>query len=310
MDESKRPLVSVVIPMFNAEETIAHTLQSVLEQSYRPLEVICVDDRSTDKTIEVVRQFKDNYLPELGLLVNEQNWGAPFSRNRGLKMAKGEFIQFLDADDHLLSEKIAHQMELVGQVTESIDIVAGNYRNEQGKEEGVLQDAWKGLFMSKLGVTSANLWRRDAVVQYRWDETAKSSQEYNLMKRMMFDGCLVIIDTEIHTVKNRRASGQISKTDPLANWKRYFTLRIEIMEWLKQNKQDYYWANVDFFRQELFDILRIWASYNLNEAVEMFNKHLGPNFRPRVSGATSQLYVRLFRIFGFRKTERIKRFIG
>jgi glycosyltransferase involved in cell wall biosynthesis len=102
-------LVSVVLPTFNREQTLARAVASVLNQSYRDLELIVVDDGSTDRTAEVMAGFDD---PRLRYLRLEKNGGASRARNAGLRAAKGEFIAFQDSDDEWLVDKLARQLEL------------------------------------------------------------------------------------------------------------------------------------------------------------------------------------------------------
>lgn len=101
-------LVSVIIPVHNREELILEALDSVKTQTYRPIELIVVDDGSSDNTVEVLETWKaENESPNLTVHVIEQeNQGAPVARNRGLIESKGEYIQFLDSDDLLHPQKI------------------------------------------------------------------------------------------------------------------------------------------------------------------------------------------------------------
>lgn len=105
-------LVSIVIPAYNREKRVRDTLDSVWRQTYRPIEVILVDDGSTDDTEPVVRDWADRHsedpLFETRLLTQD-NQGAPVARNRGLKVAEGRFIQFLDSDDLLSETKLEEQ---------------------------------------------------------------------------------------------------------------------------------------------------------------------------------------------------------
>jgi glycosyltransferase involved in cell wall biosynthesis len=99
------PHVSVIIPAYNAEAFIANTLRSVLDQTYRDLEVIVVDDGSTDGTLEVLGQF------ERQVRVHAQaNGGVARARNAGVRLATGSWIAFLDADDEWLPHKIERQL--------------------------------------------------------------------------------------------------------------------------------------------------------------------------------------------------------
>ena len=100
------PLVSCIVPVFNGERYLAEALDSVLGQTYRALEVIVVDDGSTDGTAAVVRTFGARVR-----CVTQPNAGLAAARNRGLAAATAELVAFLDADDLWLPEKIACQME-------------------------------------------------------------------------------------------------------------------------------------------------------------------------------------------------------
>lgn len=88
-------LVSVIVPCYNGSQFIAETIASVLNQTYPTFELIIVNDGSSDNSVEVIDQFKDERIS----LINKKNSGVSDSRNVGLNVAKGEFIIFLDADD-------------------------------------------------------------------------------------------------------------------------------------------------------------------------------------------------------------------
>jgi glycosyltransferase involved in cell wall biosynthesis len=107
-----RPLVSVVIPLFNKEKWIEKTLLSVLNQSFTNWEAIIVDDGSTDKSVEVVENFIINNPGNWTLLKNK-NSGQCRTRNSGIAKANGEFIAFLDADDIWSKNKLLDQVEIL-----------------------------------------------------------------------------------------------------------------------------------------------------------------------------------------------------
>lgn len=103
-----KPLVSVIIPVYNRESTIQRALDSVLNQSYTKLEIIVVDDGSSDKTVEVVKGYKDERVK---LICLKQNGGANAARNKGICAAKGEYIAFQDSDDEWLEDKLLLQIK-------------------------------------------------------------------------------------------------------------------------------------------------------------------------------------------------------
>jgi glycosyltransferase involved in cell wall biosynthesis len=105
----ERPLVSVIIPAYNAELFIEETLKSVLAQTYKNIEVIVVDDGSQDRTAEIVNKFRE--IDQRVKLVTQVNSGVAVARNTGIAKAQGEFIAPIDADDIWYPDNIAKQVE-------------------------------------------------------------------------------------------------------------------------------------------------------------------------------------------------------
>lgn len=106
-DDAPAPRVSVVIPAFNRAATIRGAIESVLAQSFTDLELLVVDDASTDATAERVRAIAD---PRVRMLANPRNMGAGAARNTGLRAARGDWVAFQDSDDEWLPRKLERQM--------------------------------------------------------------------------------------------------------------------------------------------------------------------------------------------------------
>ena len=102
-------LVSIIVPVFNAAPWIRETLDSALRQTHPDIEIIVVDDGSTDESVAEARLYQGERLN----IVTQANGGAAAARNRGLRLARGDFIQFLDADDLLSPTKIEAQLKLL-----------------------------------------------------------------------------------------------------------------------------------------------------------------------------------------------------
>ncbi len=107
-----KPLVSILIPSYNAEQWIADTLQSAVAQTWRRKEIIVVDDGSRDRTAEVARRFASKELS----VVSITNQGAAAARNHAYRLCQGDYIQWLDADDLLAPDKIERQLEALNEV--------------------------------------------------------------------------------------------------------------------------------------------------------------------------------------------------
>ena len=105
------PLVSILIPAYNAQEWIAETIRSALAQTWPNKEVIVVDDGSSDRTLAIIRQFSAEGVT----IVTQANQGASAARNKAFSLCQGDYIQWLDADDLLAPDKIAKQMAVARQ---------------------------------------------------------------------------------------------------------------------------------------------------------------------------------------------------
>jgi len=131
---------SIVIPAFNAESTIGEAVTSVLNQKYPDLEVIVVDDGSTDTTAERAKEF-DHCV----VLLRQENRGVSAARNHGLTQASGEFILFLDADDWLLEGAIPRLLQAL---QEDAGMVAAYGEAVRASSEGRIEIASTGAFLT------------------------------------------------------------------------------------------------------------------------------------------------------------------
>lgn len=105
------PLITVIIPAYNAERTIVQTIASVQKQTFSDFEIILIDDGSTDRTLELLGSIQDERLK----IHSYSNGGLPIARNRGIAHATGEFISFLDADDLWTVDKLELQLAALQQ---------------------------------------------------------------------------------------------------------------------------------------------------------------------------------------------------
>lgn len=136
----KTQLVSIIIPLYNAEKWIAGTLESALAQSWRKKEIIVVNDGSTDESLKIAKRYESSITK----VIDEENRGPSAARNRGLKEAQGEFIQYLDADDLLSPRKIEEQVMLLQESPPGMLAVSATIYFHDGKdpEQGILKDGW------------------------------------------------------------------------------------------------------------------------------------------------------------------------
>lgn len=108
----QQPLISIITPNYNSEKFIAETIESVVSQSYKNWELLIVDDCSTDNSTIIIEEFieKDKRIQLIKL---QQNGGAAITRNKGVSLAKGDYIAFLDSDDRWFVDKLTKQLSFM-----------------------------------------------------------------------------------------------------------------------------------------------------------------------------------------------------
>lgn len=133
MNEKFEPgLVSVIIPVYNAGKIISQTIDSVLAQTYKKIEIVVVDDYSLDNSREVIEKYQAEH-PEITLFCLGENSGAGATRNKALELAKGQYVAFLDADDLWHPEKLEKQIKLLKETGGAFSYTAIQMTDENGK---------------------------------------------------------------------------------------------------------------------------------------------------------------------------------
>ncbi|MEQ8538034.1 MAG: glycosyltransferase [Coleofasciculus sp. D1-CHI-01] len=187
-------LVTIIIPCYNSQAFIEIAITSALNQTYNNVEIIVIDDGSTDKSLAIIRSFGDQIGWETG-----ENRGAPLARNRGIQLAQGEYIKFLDADDVLLKNCLETQVAQASQLpSESKAIVYGdaiwvdqhdqsipNYplRPRQPEEDAIAH------ILANSPLTSCPLHKREYLLEIGgFDPSLPRGQEYDLHLRLVLAG--------------------------------------------------------------------------------------------------------------------------
>lgn len=211
------PEVSVIIPAYNTSPYISRAINSALQQTLIAIEVIVVDDASTDETVEIINKFTD---PRLVKVFNTQNLGAGGARNIALHAAKGNWVAVLDSDDWFAPERLEKLAQIV--ISKKADIIADDlYFIQDGEEEpwstliqesGIaingtyLIDALNFVKTSVYGQQglhlglSKPLFRRDFLVEHqiKYDETVKVSQDFWFVMDCLKHGAKFYLVPEPH----------------------------------------------------------------------------------------------------------------
>ena len=198
MNNTTNKKVSVIIPNYNSQKYIAECLDSVLNQDYPNIEIIVIDDGSTDNSLEEIAPYLDRVI-----LITQKNQGACVARNAGLNIATGEYIKFLDSDDYLASGIITSQVNKLNTL-DNLSIVFGDLI-EIHYNNFILRDYSKinpkptieSLILSGL-ITSLPLHRKDLLLKINgFDTRFKNWQEWNLHIRLAAIGTKFIYQSGI-----------------------------------------------------------------------------------------------------------------
>ncbi len=304
--------VSIVIPCYNVDRYIEECLDSVYVQTFQEIEVIAVDNNSTDSTLDKLYGYKEKIQNDL-IVLTEKTKGAPAARNKGLSKAKGEWVQFLDADDLLVPTKLEHQINLIGTNKSKHLFVAGAYRvlklDGIEEEDFVLDsDPILACFKKELGITSSNLWTKKALLHIDgWNEKLKSSQEADLMFRLIKKGTDVIIDNEPLTIIRQREFGQISNNS-VENQLRFLDLRIEIFNYIKKNQASLFDKEAYMLHNTLYCLIRFLSRSDRKKAAYYY-KCIPKDFYPNENYKVN-LYKRLLDVFGFERIEYLRQYLS
>ena len=201
--------VSVIIPAFNAASTLSRAIDSVTQQKIDSLEIIIIDDGSSDGTVDLCIALANNN-PAIRLLRMPRNGGVSAARNMGIRTAKGKYLAFLDADDIWLEGKLSKQLAAITS-DDSIALVSCNSKfvSESGDflKEGHINrppvegtDAWKTLLIYNFLPTPTVLTRRNLVVDLGgFDESLQVGEDLDLWIKLALIGKVrVLKDILIH----------------------------------------------------------------------------------------------------------------
>jgi glycosyltransferase involved in cell wall biosynthesis len=298
-------LVSILIPCYNAERWIAQAIESALAQTWSTKEVIVVDDGSTDHSLEVIRQFDGRISWETGL-----NRGGNAARNRLLELASGEWLQYLDADDYLLPEKVKTQVEFAYEHP-GVEVIYSPVAWKRIEGGAVVctetpipepRDPWTLLALWRLPQTGGALWKKTALESVGgWRVGQPCCQEHELYCRLLENnaqfefcsGCFAVY-------RDMEGCGRITRN----SHEEFERQRLHILERIEAHLDNCSKLTparrqaVNDARHEL--ARKLWGRHR-QFATDTYQRILAsdPRFLPSVTPASPPLYLIAFRVLGF-----------
>ncbi len=153
--------ISVIIPIYNSEQYLENCLESIVNQSYENLEIILVNDGSTDKSLSICEKYAEN--DKRIVVLNKENGGQASARNLGLNYAKGDYIAFLDSDDRLSLETFSESIIILNK-DKSIECVQFPVFMNYGTQKSYLKNYKSKLYIKDINIY--NLWLRDNIITW------------------------------------------------------------------------------------------------------------------------------------------------
>lgn len=303
-------LVSVIIPCYNAERWIAEAIESCLNQTYPFIEVIVIDDGSTDRSLEIIKGYANRVIWETGA-----NRGGNQARNRGFALSKGEYIQYLDADDYILPEKVERQVHFLEET--GLDAVYGDWRHQQHlpndkviledvKVSGKQGDVLAALLSDWWVCPACLLFRRQAVQQSGgWDETLKAGQDKDFFISAVMSGARIGYQPGCYSIYRRYGNVTVSTSSKTRHLESQLLINRKIENRLNQSgkfSERYQKA----LAQSYFLIAREYIEVNPSSYKKLLRKTLSldPHFRANPKNRTA-IYRFIQNIVGFREFERL-----
>ena len=225
-------MFSIIVPMYNASDTIVKTLDSCIHQTYLPKEIIVIDDRSSDDSVVVVQEWKEHYKGQVEIVLQllEVNSGPSKARNAGWDLATGEYVAFLDADDRFM----AHKLETIASVlkkNEEIVLLGHKYTLNELEKTGVIGELQKidihHVLLKNLATTPSVIVKRQ--ILERFDETMRYTEDHDLWLRItehydktyFLESTLTIIDRPVRSKGGQSANLWAMRKGEITMYKKF-----------------------------------------------------------------------------------------
>lgn len=305
------PLVSILIPCYNAERWIEETITSALNQTYKNIEVIVVDDGSTDRSLEIIKSFDQQIYWE-----TSKNRGGNVTRNRLLKISKGSWLQYLDADDYLLPDKVSRQVEFLSNYSDtdivySPSIIQHHYSQSDKINKAILaipqpHDPWILLARWYLPQTGCPLWRKQAIIDVGgWQENQPCCQEHELYLRLLQDGKKFSYFDHAGSVYRQWSESTVCKQNKAETYRRRLNITDKLEQYLDEIKQltalrQY---QINQARFECARIIWLWDKQWANKIIKQI-RNCDRNFIPS-GDCAPEIYRLMYQFLGFAMTEKL-----
>jgi len=272
-----RPIVSVIIPCYNAQDNLAQCIDSILGQTLEQIQIICVDDGSADATLEILQDYQARD-PRV-LVIRQQNAGAGAARNRGLEQATGEYLSFLDADDFFEPDMLEKAVAAAEKwQAEFVVFRSDRYYPAKDRYEDMpwavrnsdlppympfsYRQLTDNVFLSFVGWAWDKLFRRSFVEKHslRFQEQRTTNDMLFVFSALICSGRIAVIQDVL--AHQRRGAGDTLSVTREKSWHCFYDALIALRERLV--REDVFWE----LEQDFINYCLHFSLWNLNTLAE------------------------------------------
>ncbi len=276
-------LISVILPVYNCDQYIKECIDSILSQTYTKFELIIIDDKSTDKTVEIIKSYTDNRIK---LTLKEKNTGLTDSLNYGIHIAQGDFIARMDGDDVCMPTRFEEQIKVL---IENPEIsICGSWAkiigiNEYMETPECNHQIFKKFIFHNALIHPSLMFRKKVFENHKYDRNFEPAEDFNLWTRLIFEFNFYNIQKPLlnyrkHDMNVSKQRAQIQKEKFLESlYNFYSTINEDKSEVDLKIFKNFYlntsFTTADFLKiYELYNSLLNYKKINLKKEVKLLDK--------------------------------------
>lgn len=313
------PKVSILIPLYNSEKYISETISSAINQTWQNKEIIIIDDGSKDNSLKVAKKFEDNNVK----IYTQKNKGSCYTRNRAFDLSSGDFIQYLDADDLLSTDKIKSQINIINKLNHEKDNIITScqwgvfYKNIDDTKFynfSIFQDMFpiewliESWVSGKMMQPACWLTPRTIIINAGlWEQKFAPNDDGEFFSRVLLNTKKILYDPDPKVYYRRGVenslSSNINKTAAKGRLNSYLSYEKNILS-VENSKRTKYACYRNYLRF-------IYENYDVDKDLTDIAKHRAKSlvFR-RLSPYGGRRFQKAAKIFGFETTLKIRRMIN
>jgi len=316
------PLVSVIIPLYNSQNYIASAIESIINQTYKNWELIIINDGSIDKSLSIA----ESYVCDNIIVLSQNNKGASAARNYGIKYSNGDYIQFLDADDILSSDKILNQVYLLNKHKNKIAVCSTIHFKENQNHTDFIPNPYEEKFLTETennyeflirlwggydgfgSMVQPNAWLTPKEIIKKsgyWNEKLSLDDDGDFFCRVLLNSDGIIRDNKSFNyyrkfTKRNSLSSNLSHNNLMSQLEAIISKRNELFKRVNNNSARIAIAN-QFFNLCIISYIIDTTVYKLSRR-ELIALNVKPNLKFQIGGVFIEL---IKKVLGWRLTKRL-----